>query len=137
MAYFGILSPAKLLPSRCNFGAEFGCTDYRIAATAILPDPANSFRLKLKNSVGEVVDVDSITLAKEDGSAYVCNAALGNTAPGWGSSAVRELIWTACNTPGWVAGDKGKVLVTINVHTTSGGAGYTRTVKGEVYATVQ
>jgi len=25
LAYFGVLSPSKLLPERCNFGPEFQC----------------------------------------------------------------------------------------------------------------
>lgn len=138
LAYFGILSPSRILPNRCNFGPEFQCSDYRIAATAIAPDPANSFRLKLKNGVGEAVDVDSITILRDDGSAYAgCIAAAGNTAPGWASAATRELIWTACTTPGWVAGDKSKVLVNVNYHTVSGGTGYTKTVKGEIFSAVQ
>ena len=135
LAYFGILSPSKLLPNRCNFGAELGCSDYRIAATAIAPDPANSFRLKLKNNVGEVIDPTSITLFREDGTTYPgCTPDAGNTATGFATGAVRELIWTACTTPGWVAGDKAKVLITV-VYSKPGG--YAQTVKGEVYSTVQ
>ena len=133
LAYFGILSPSKLLPNRCNFGAEFGCADYRInSATAT---PANEFRLKLKNNVGEVVDPTLINLFKEDGSAYAgCTAAAGNTATGWAASATRELIWTACTGTGWVAGDKSKVLITV-IYNKPGG--YAQTVKGEVYSAVQ
>ena len=32
LSYFGVLSPSKLLPDRCNFGSEFGCVDYAIGS---------------------------------------------------------------------------------------------------------
>ncbi len=135
LAYFGILTPSKILPNRCNFGPEFGCSDFRIAATAIAPDPANSFRLKLKNNIGEVVDPTAVNLFKEDGTAYAgCVAAAGNTAAGFAAGATREMVWTACTAPGWVAGDKAKVLVTVTYNKPSG---YAQTVRGEIYSTVQ
>ncbi|MEK6868878.1 MAG: hypothetical protein AABX74_01500, partial [Nanoarchaeota archaeon] len=40
LAYFGVLSPSKLLPDRCNFGPEVGCNkDFLVvkkAATSTL-----------------------------------------------------------------------------------------------------
>lgn len=32
MAYFGFLSPTRLLPSQCNFGKQLQCVEYRIVS---------------------------------------------------------------------------------------------------------
>ena len=57
LAYFGILNPSKILPNRCNFGAEFQCLDYQISSTT------GTFKLRLKNNAGEPIDVSSMTLS--------------------------------------------------------------------------
>lgn len=149
LAYFGILSPGRLLPNRCNFGAEFQCLDFNIRDGGI--GAVDEFRLKLKNNVGAVVDVPdrnlitasgfaAITLSKEDGTAYADCAAppAGSPAPinGWGVAGVRDLAWTGCDFNDLSAGEKGKVLVTIRYNTAGGGVVYARETKGEVFAAV-
>ena len=59
VAYFGIFDPSKFLPSICNFGLELQCLDHQISATA------NTFKIRLKNNVGDVIDVSSMTLESE------------------------------------------------------------------------
>ena len=131
LAYFGILSPSKILPNRCNFGAEFQCIDYQISATA------NSFKLRLKNSVGELIDVSTITLSSEGVTAYTCSTPPANPA-GWKSGEIKDLTWGGCNSAatGFVVGEKGKVLVTLQYNNVISGSSYTREVKGEVLSTV-
>ena len=129
LAYFGILSPSKLLPNRCNFGSEFQCLDYQIAATG------STFKLRLKNNVGEPIDVSSITLSAESTAAYTCATPPANPA-GWKSGEIKELQWSSCSGGGMIAGEKGKVLVTIRYNTVSSGSGYAKDVKGEVLSTV-
>ena len=129
LAYFGILSPGKLLPNRCNFGAEFQCIDYQIDATN------GEFRLRLKNGVGEPIDVSSLSISTESTTALTCTAPSNPTA--WTSGQILEIVWSGCTSlGGLIAGEKGKVLVTIRYNTVTSGSAYAREVKGEVFSTV-
>ena len=133
LAYFGILNPSKVLPNRCTFGAEFQCQDYQISATA------NTLRLRLKNGVGEPISISAITLGSEGSTPYACAGANTPALPfSFTSGTVQDFVFNACNSAaaGFVAGEKGKVLVTITYNTASSGTGYARQVRGEVYAGV-
>ena len=133
LAYFGILTPSKVLPNRCIIGPEFSCIDYQISATA------GTFRLRLKNSLGEPIDVTSISFSTESSASYSGCTPSGFSIPynAWKSGNVSDLIWTGCTGGGLIAGEKGKVLISIKYNTASGGASYTREAKGEVYSVVQ
>ena len=127
LAYFGILSPGKILPNRCNFGAEFQCLDYQIGAT--------TFKMRLKNNVGEPIDVSALNLSTESVTAYTCTTPPSNPAA-WKSGEVKELSWTGCSGGGIVAGEKGKILVDVKYNSVSSGSTYAKQVKGEVYSAV-
>ena len=143
LAYFGILKPSKILPDRCTFGVEFGCVDYRIAA------PGNdTFSLRLKNSVGEPIVIPAvattgITLSSDSATAYSCTlSTIDVAAPPadyiWSTDDVVDFAFTSCNptTAGFIQGDKGKVLVTINYYLAKSSATYSHEVAGEVFSTV-
>ena len=131
LAYFGILSPSKLLPNRCTFGSEFQCVDYQISAAA------NTFKLRLRNAVAEPIDVSAMILSSEGATQYVCSTPPSNPAS-WKSGQVIDLTWSGCNSAaaGFVEGEKGKVLVTLRYNSVASGSNYTREVKGEVLSTV-
>ena len=133
LAYFGILTPSKVLPSRCNFGSEFQCIDYLVSTSG----DNNTFKLRLKNDVGESINAQSIALSNEGTTPISCTV---NTAvpTQWVSGAIQEFSWGTCNhaAAGFVAGEKGKVLVTITYNTLSSGSSYAKQVKGEIYTTV-
>ena len=135
LAYFGILSPGKVLSDRCNFGAEFTCIDYQISAGAtppVAPDP--QVKIQLKNNAGNLIDVDSTAVASESAVALTCTAP--TIAAGWKSGEIKNLAWTACSSfGGLIKEERGKVLVTIKYHVT-GNIGYSKEVKGEIFATV-
>jgi len=131
LAYFGVLSPSKVLPSRCNFGAEFQCLDYQISATG------NTFKMRLKNNFGESIDVSAMVLSSEGTTAYACTTP--PTMPtGWKTGEVKELSWSVCNSAaaGMISGEKGKVLVTVTYNAVVSGSAYGKQVKGEVYSSV-
>ena len=136
LAYFGILSPSKILPNRCNFGAEFQCLDYQIGGATATPTP-HVFKLRLKNNVGEPIDVTAIKLGSESVTAYSCTL-VGSLPTGWKAGEVKALDWNLCNSgaAGIIAGEKGKVLVTIRYNTVASGSAYAKDVKGEVFSTV-
>ena len=93
LAYFGILNPSKILPSRCTLGPEFQCSDFQIKDLGANTD---EFRLRLKNTAGDKVDVNSIVIAKEDETAYTCT--LPETMPitSWRLNEIKVLAWTGC-----------------------------------------
>ena len=134
LAYFGILNPSKILPSRCNIGAEFSCLDYKIDATG------NTFKLRLKNGVGEPISVSAISLSSEGTTPYACiltaPAALPYT---FTSGTTTDFSWGTCNSAaaGFIAGEKGKVLVTITYNSLASGVTYPKVVKGDIYTSVQ
>ena len=141
LAYFGILNPSNVLPSRCNIGADFQCLDYQISATA------NTFRLRLKNGVGESLTISatsSIVFGSESTTQYTCPtlSTVDGVAPvfplTWQASDINDYLWIGCNSAaaGLAAGNKGKVLITINYYSTASGANYVKQVKGEVFSTV-
>ena len=129
LAYFGILNPSKILPNRCNFGAEFQCLDYQISSAS------STFKIRLKNNVGESIDVTSITLGTESVASYTC---VTPPAPpvSWKSGEIKDLLWSSCSGGGLTAGEKGKILVTLRYNTVVSGSGYTKEVKGEVFSAV-
>ena len=129
LAYFGILSPSGLLPDRCNFGSEISCVDYAIGLTTL--------DLRLKNSAGDAIIVDSFSVSSEATTAYTCTGspATGST---WNTGDIDDLAWTGCNGAaiGFVAGEKGKVSITVGYHLAKSSAIYSHEVAGEVFATV-
>ena len=135
LAYFGILSPSRLLPNRCTFSSEFQCTNFRIRDTAVV-GTLDTLDLRLKNNAGAVVDVTAITLAREDGTAYpVCTTAPANPT-GWGVAGVQDLAWSQCNFNDLAAGEKGKIILTIRYRASGAPAAYEQEAKGEIYATI-
>ena len=144
LAYFGILSPSKLLPNRCNFGSEFQCVDYRIDATS------NEFKIRLKNNLGEPINIDAkkVTLSSESIVSYNCTGLTVNPGNidlitsglvGWKAGDIKEFIGSTCNSApaGIVTGDRGKIGVAIKVYASQSGPAYEKEIKGEVFATVQ
>ena len=131
LAYFGILNPSKILPGRCNFGAEFQCLDYQIVETGAAPNP--QIKLKMRNALGEPIDVTSFTITKDDGTTIACTP--NSTVSSWPSGAVKDLGWTSCASTSWVAGEKSKVLITLRYNTVASGSSYGKDVKGEIYST--
>src|SRR3989338_6713281 len=66
LAYFGVLSPSKLLPDRCNFGSEISCDKnimvIKSGATGVSTDDdtsesgtAETVVIRLENNFGTVV----------------------------------------------------------------------------------
>jgi len=134
LAYFGILSPSNLLPDRCNFGSEIECQDFQITYGGA---SAGSIDLKLKNSVGEPIVIESITLSSEGANDYLCTDEPG-VPQTWGSGDVTLLAWSDCNSDdaGVVAGEKFSVDVTIIYYTSKSGSTFKHTVEGDFFASV-
>lgn len=63
LAYFGILSPDRFLPQRCNVGPEFSCDEF----VAIRVDEdfggQTSLKVRFTNTLGQTIEVNDITRA--------------------------------------------------------------------------
>ena len=134
LAYFGILTPSKVLPNRCTIGAEFSCIDYKIDATG------NTFRMRLKNNVGEPISISAISLGSEGSTAYSCTLTTPASLPfTFATGTPQDFVWGTCNSAaaGFVVGEKAKALITITFNSVASGPTYSKQTKGEVYAAVQ
>ncbi|MAE43234.1 hypothetical protein CMO93_05660 [Candidatus Woesearchaeota archaeon] len=133
ITYFGVLNPQKIFPDRCTFNVGFGCD-----AFVIVDDGADTdkFNLRLKNQLGEVIDVTAFTLKEEDGTTLSCGAQAPITS--WNIGEIKDLAWTDCTFPSSVvSGTKYKMQVEIDFFNSNAGSTYTRTAAGEVFSTVQ
>ena len=126
LAYFGILSPSKLLPDRCNFGSEITCVDYTLGTTTL--------DLRLKNAVGEPIVIETYAVTSDAVTPFSCTGEPGIT--DWNSGNTTDFGWSSCTGGGFVSGEKGKVSVTIKYYLAKSSAAYSHEVSGEVFTTV-
>ena len=120
LAYFGVLSPKKLLPDKCLFGPGIGtCNDYMATGTTLT--------LELTNGFGE-----TLTLVSEVADGGYCTAAAGGDTTDWTSGSEKTFTFTCADMP---AGDKTNEEVTIT-YTKAGGT-LTHTISGQVAITIQ
>jgi hypothetical protein len=68
LAYFGVLSPDKFLPSKCTLQAGIACVDHKVTPTAVT--------VRLTNSLG--YDISSITVKAGSCGTSSSPAALAN-----------------------------------------------------------
>jgi len=72
LAYFGVLSPDKFLPAKCQLPAGIACMDFKINAGAA---GVGNVNVVLKNALGS--DLTGVTVAISDSSGVVLCAASG------------------------------------------------------------
>ena len=130
LAYFGVLTPSKILPDRCTFNVGFGCEAYKIGSDG-------TFNLKLKNNLGQIITATSIELSAESSTAFTCSSSPISPV-NWQTGNITELVWSGCNSAalGFVPGEKGKVLVKISYYEPRNGPAYASVAQGEIYQTV-
>ena len=78
LAYFGVLSPDRFLPSKCQLPAGISCSDFKIDAAAVLG--AGEISIVLRNGLGfdlntVSVDVSGCTTADAGNPAVLANGA--------------------------------------------------------------
>ncbi|MEK6943302.1 MAG: hypothetical protein AABX00_04530 [Nanoarchaeota archaeon] len=133
LAYFGILSPSRLLPNRCNFGSEWGCVDYQVASGT------STVRLRLKNNLGEPITINNIAVGTEGTTSLFCTT----TTPippitSIRSGEARDITFTVCGlaAAGILQGEKAKINVTIDYYSVTSGINYMKQTKGDMYVGV-
>jgi len=143
LAYFGVLSPSKLLPDRCNFGPEVGCDKNTMVVDN---SETNTLTMRLKNNVGAPVTVTSATVTTDVTTAGTCTAQINDAAISsysWLSDAAiifnADCIGVGAGLGGdaLVAKEKIKFNIEINYYPTASGQTYGKIVFGEVFTTIQ
>ena len=157
LAYFGVLSPSKLLPDRCNFGSEVSCSDFVITYGTASDGSEGKVILRLKNNVGEPIKVEGLASTGSTGitisteaEAYSCTLAAIDDSTGttsftaspktytWNSGDVITVTYDPCDAGavGFVKSSKAKVLVDINYYLAKSSSAFKHEVAGEVFTTV-
>jgi len=137
LAYFGVLSPSKLLPDRCNFGAEVGCNKDTMVVNNVND---NTLAMRLENNVGAPITVTSATVTTDVTTAGACTAQINNAAISafsWASDATITLNADCATGTSLVDKEKVKFNIQINYYPTAAGSTYAKTVFGEAFATIQ
>jgi len=133
LAYFGVLSPQKLLPDKCTFPPGLVCEDYSLST-------AGGVQMVLSNGMGKTISIADIeVIDAADPSAIVC--APGGLTPQTVANGARSSTIT-CGAGSTVlnVGSKQKLNVKITYKFGSDPASATaldHVAEGEIYATVQ
>ena len=137
LAYFGVLSPSKLLPDRCNFGPEVGCNKNTMVVDNVLD---NTLNMRLGNNAGTPVTVTSATVTTDVTTAGTCAAQINNAAISafsWASDAAITFNADCTTGTSLVPKEKIKFNIEINYYPTAAGSTYAKTLFGEVFTTIQ
>jgi len=113
LAYFGVLSPDRFMPSKCMVTGGFSCTQYKIASN-------NTVYMEVQNNLG--VDATNIVINLSITSPSACQTLYNLTSLGNGVST--GLISYPCGATSGKA--KGEITITYTksgetvMHTTTG-----------------
>jgi len=137
LAYFGLLSPTRYLPARCDFGAQLKCADYALQEGS----ENGCVLLQFQNNFGVPISVHDVTLtdgtgALSYGSTPNCGGAGAgavNVSPGNVSEIFSLDIPTGSETF-LVAGDRSSVRVRVTFSRAVSGAPL-HNLTGEIFAT--
>ena len=133
LAYFGILSPSRLLPDRCNLGSEMKCLNSIIGE---LDDGSGILRLKLKNNLPDQIIATSFETSSDSSTPFGCTVTpIGTT---WASGEVKDIEFLGCNNKasGVVQGTKSKVSFKMKYYREKTSPAYQKEIDGEIYAAV-
>jgi len=133
LAYFGVITPSRWVPERCDFGAQLECKDYQL-----FTEKADLFFL---NNFGKDISITGVQMRMDDGS---LSPTLSMTDTVGGSpvttidisaGATGDVILTLPSAADLTAGEKQQVTLVITFQRNPGGSPHTLT--GTVYAKVK
>ncbi len=75
LAYFGVLSPSRFLPERCDFPAGLTCVD-----KAVISSSAETITMAIRNNVGDSVQINSATVPSGDDCGTVSSTTVDGAA---------------------------------------------------------
>lgn len=122
LAYFGVLSPGKLLPERCEFSAGLSCVDKPVI------QQNGDIIIALKNNVGQSIDITGVSLIDGDCTTptlrdvstdgNVTNSTAANV-----QNNANIIAYVACGTT-FSSGDRVNAEFTVNYLNTETGLGH-------------
>ena len=130
LAYFGVLSPSKLLPDRCNFGSEISCDKNRMKVDKTDTGPT----MALTNNFGTAVTIADIRVINSNTGGPCDGTTTPEDATIWPSGGTITLTATGCGT--LIENEKIKFSLEIDYYAVAAGDTYTKTVFGEIYSSV-
>lgn len=126
LAYFGILSPSKFLPSSCVISGGFSCTEYKVNTTG-------GILVGVQNNLGSDVILANVTLTT-DSCTLTIDSYLNDSGVNNGAKINAAPLTFQCDDD-LTAGDKFKGTITI-VYQKSGES-LTHTTTGTIQAGVE
>ncbi|MEK6876243.1 MAG: hypothetical protein AABX63_02440, partial [Nanoarchaeota archaeon] len=115
LAYFGVLSPDKFLPAKCQLPAGIACTDFKLQSGS---GAANTVTVVLRNGMG--FDATGVTVAVTDCTGTPVAISLAN-------GAQQQIIDTTCGLTGG-----SKFSGDVNVSYTNADTGLAHKVQGSI-----
>jgi hypothetical protein len=127
LAYFGVLNPQRMLPSRCTMPTGFSCQDF------VADQSANQITLNVVNGMGVAITVTNVTLLPQ-GTNPVCNT----LTPALGNGQQTTLTFTCAGLSTLSGGDqKYRWDIVMQYHASDSAATFTKTIKGELLTTLE
>jgi len=137
LAYFGILNPSKLLPDRCNFGAEIGCNKNTMIVSNA---DDNTLTMRLSNNFGVGVVVTAARVTTDVTTAGICATQINNdaiSAFNWEPDLTITFNADCDGGVNLINKEKIKFNVEIDYYPVSAGNVYAKIIFGEVFTTIQ
>ncbi|MBW2990469.1 hypothetical protein KY348_02060 [Candidatus Woesearchaeota archaeon] len=130
LAYFGVLNPPALLPSRCTFGPEVACLEHRINAS----DTTLEFRFRNNVGQGATFVFNAIEIASDE--LVPCVNSTGGSDFTLRAGRLGFVLCDFSTTSSvFILGDK--IKFEMEASYTKEGGSYSTPVKGEVYGEAQ
>ena len=125
LAYFGVITPSKWVPDKCDFGSQLDCVDYQLNSTG-----TGTISLDLRNNFGKNVTITG--QVRHTNGTYSGLGSIPNMPPG-----VSNTLNISGIGPGYlVHGQKQQVIIRLLFSRVPVGMGDYHNVTGLVYATV-
>ena len=136
LAYFGVLSPERFLPTSCTLGTGFACDEFKASAAA-----ASNVEIYLRNGIGSSITISGgdVTLTEQDSD--TCTAVTENGAAAdagdetLADGARGQWVWT-CNDIDANSADS-KFKADISFTYTAGGETLSHDISGSMTTRVE
>ena len=140
LTYFGVLSPSKLLPDRCNFGSEISCDKDRMVVKS---NDGDTLTMGLTNNFGIAVVVTTATVTSDVSAITDCTEYLNEVnleesgGVNWASDETLDFIADCGGGSDLVDKEKIKFDIKISYYPATAASTFEKTIFGEVFTIIQ
>lgn len=131
LAYFGVLNPQNLLPSKCTLPSGWSCTDYVVTGGA-----TGEVKIKILNGMGTALKITSFNATLDTGA----SSCQSDTTIVYNLSNAQsiDLATQACSiSDQMIGGGKYRWNLIIKYYPEGSDPSYTKTIQGELFTTVE